>query len=396
MRSQFYQTFNPNGPDMLKKRLLTGLAAVAMLVPLAGCSLFTGTEAHAPAELTPVVPQVAINTVWHTNVGASVNGLLTPVLVDGALYAAGDQNLYRLDPATGQVLWKSSTGAKISAGVGADGLNEAVVTVDGVLHVFDKEGKETWKATLSTDAQEPPLVGMGKVIVKTSDARIMAFDATTGQRLWMHAAQVPPLTLRVFKGMAFAPAGILVGQANGRLLALGLDGKVVFDLTIANPSGITEVERLVDIVGRPWVDAELMCLSAFQGEAVCLNAHNAQTVWAQKVDAVSGVVGHGALMYVVDSKGTVHAYLRQNGKEIWHNNALTYRSVSTPQGIGPNIAVGDYEGVISVIDADTGHFIARTKLSGAISAPAVGYDNGAIFQTSTGELAFLKESPLKK
>ena len=52
--------------------------------------------------------------------------------------------------------------------------------------------------------------------------------------------------------MAWSPAGILVGQANGRLMALNPnDGRVVFDAVIGQAKGITEVERLIDVVGRP-------------------------------------------------------------------------------------------------------------------------------------------------
>ena len=58
----------------------------------------------------------------------------------------------------------------------------------------------------------PPLVGMGRVIVRTSDTRISGFDANTGERLWHFQGQVPSLTLNTFNGLAWAPAGILSGQ----------------------------------------------------------------------------------------------------------------------------------------------------------------------------------------
>ena len=52
--------------------------------------------------------------------------------------------------------------------------------------------------------------------------------------------------------MAWSPAGILVGQANGRLMALNPnDGRVVFDAVIGQAKGITEVERLIDVVPPP-------------------------------------------------------------------------------------------------------------------------------------------------
>lgn len=73
------------------------------------------------------------------------------------------------------------------------------------------------------------------------------------------------MTLQTYRALAWSPAGILVGQANGRLLALSARGEVVFDAVISESHGITEVERLVDVVGRPWVDAQMMCAATFQG-----------------------------------------------------------------------------------------------------------------------------------
>ena len=110
----------------------------------------------------------------------------------------------------------------------------------------------------------PPLVGSGFVVVRTADTRVTAFDAATGERRWRYQSQVPALTVRTAAQMKFSPAGILVGQANGRLLALDAQGKMVFDAVIAQPKGITEVERLVDVVGSPFVDGRMMCAAAFR------------------------------------------------------------------------------------------------------------------------------------
>ena len=117
--------------------------------------------------------------------------------------------------------------------------------------------------------------------------------------------------------MVWSPAGILAGQANGRLLALGLNGKPVFDAVIGQAAGITEVERLIDVVGRPWVDNQLMCAAAFQGNLVCMSSTNGQLVWNAKVDSVTGPVADARMVYVVDDQSYVHAYNRANGREAW-------------------------------------------------------------------------------
>ncbi len=378
---------------MFAKRIMTGAAAVLLALPMAGCSFFSTPDSHEPAELQDYKPLVRAKVSWSTDVGDN-SGYLTPAVTDNAVYAAGENNLYRLDRSTGDVVWKTEAGADVSAGVGTDGNYVAIVTVKGEVEVYDAEGKFVWRAPLSAETQVPPLVGQGLVVVKTADTRITAFDLITGNRAWHYQGQAPALTLQGFSQMSWSPAGILAGQANGRLLALGLDGKVVFDAVIGQAHGITEVERLIDVVGRPWVDQQLMCAAAFQGSVVCMNSMNGRLAWSARVDAVSGPVSDSQLVYVTDAQGHLHAYSRESGREAWQNTDLTWRSVSAPIRIGGTIAVADFEGVVTLMNPATGTVVGRTSLSGAVRAPAAQYGYGAIFQTAEGEVALVLQESL--
>lgn len=378
---------------MFAKRIMTGAAAALLALPMAGCSFFSTPDSHEPAELQDYKPLVRAKVSWSTDVGDN-SGYLTPAVTDNAVYAAGENNLYRLDRSTGDVVWQTETGADVSAGVGTDGNYIAVVTVKGEVEVYDAEGKFVWRAPLSAETQVPPLVGQGLVVVKTADTRITAFDLITGNRAWHYQGQAPALTLQGFSQMSWSPAGILAGQANGRLLALGLDGKVVFDAVIGQAHGITEVERLIDVVGRPWVDQQLMCAAAFQGSVVCMNSMNGRLAWSARVDAVSGPVSDSQLVYVTDAQGHLHAYSRESGREAWQNTDLTWRSVSAPIRIGGTIAVADFEGVVTLMNPATGTVVGRTSLSGAVRAPAAQYGYGAIFQTAEGEVALVLQESL--
>ena len=63
---------------------------------------------------------------------------------------------------------------------------------------------------------------------------------------------------------------LLVPQ--GKLLALDLsNGNIGWEATVATPKGASELERLVDVVGRPVVDAERVCASAYRGRVACFD-----------------------------------------------------------------------------------------------------------------------------
>ena len=370
-------------------------AALLSLLPLAGCGIFSSSDPHEPNELTDFTPRVAVRTVWSTSVGEAASKNLTPAVTDNAVYAAGGNEVVRIDRQTGDVLWRAEADGAITAGVGTDGSYIAVGTDRGEVQVFDAEGKPVWKARLTADIAVPPLVGAGRVVVKTTDTRITGFDLITGARVWHYQNQAPALSLQVFSQMAWAPAGILIGQANGRLLALNPEkGTVVFDAVIGQAKGITEVERLIDVVGRPWVDQEMMCAAAFQGNVVCMNSMNGRLLWNAKVDAVTGPVADARFVYEVDAAGRIHAYNRGNGRESWVNDELLYRQVSAPIRVGATLAVGDFEGVLTFLNPANGEIVARTTLSDAVTTPAAQFGYGAVFQTVDGEVAYIVQEEL--
>ena len=379
---------------MFAKKVLTAAVAALLVLPMAGCSFFSTPDSHEPAELQDFKPLVKAKVSWTADVGEN-SGFLVPVVTENAVYAAGDNRLYRLDRNTGDTVWSVETGGRVTAGVGTDGMHQAVVTDRGEVELYDAEGRMLWHAMLSAETDVPPLVGQNLVIVKTSDTRITAFDLITGERRWHYQGQAPALTLQAFSQMTWSPAGILVGQANGRLLALGLDGKPVFDAVIGQAKGITEVERLIDVVGRPWVDQQLICAAAFQGQLVCMSSQNGQLAWNVPVDAVTGPVSDSQLIYVVDDRSGVHAFNRQTGREAWVNRELEYRTVSAPIRIGGTVAVADYEGVVTMMNPANGVVVGRTKLDGAVRAPAAQFGYGALYQTADGEVALVLQESIE-
>lgn len=378
---------------MAFQKTLTLAASVLVALPLAGCGLFSSSDPHDPHDYPDFARTTEARIVWRTNVGDAIAHNLAPAVTDTAVYAAGESQVVRLDRQTGDVVWRAETDGNVTAGVGTDGSHAVVGTDKGKIQVFDAEGQMVWEARLSSDIEVPPLVGAGRVIVKTSDTRITGFDLITGERVWHYQGQAPALTLRSFSQMSWSPAGALVGQANGRLLALNpMDGKVIFDAVIGQAHGITEVERLIDVVGRPWVDQELMCAATFQGNVVCMATQNGRLAWNAKVDAVTGPVADGRFVYEVDDAGRIHAFNRQNGREAWVNEQFLYRNASAPIRVGSTLAFGDLEGNITLLDPATGNPIGRTSLSGAVTVPAAQYGYGAVFQTVEGDVAYIVQA----
>ena len=82
-------------------RTLTAAAAAALV--LTGC----GTpDPHEPTELQSIHEVVKTDKEWTASVGESLTGLLAPAVTEDTVYAAGGDELYAFELATGRRLWK--------------------------------------------------------------------------------------------------------------------------------------------------------------------------------------------------------------------------------------------------------------------------------------------------
>lgn len=364
---------------------------------LAGCSSMpswlggsSSKTVREPAALADFKPALNARVLWRASLGKSQGAFLQPAVSENAIYAAGGARLMRIAPASGQVVWTAEVDAPVVAGVGSDGFTVALGTRKGELLAYDAEGKLRWRVALTSELQSPPLVGRGLVVARSSDNRVAAFDAETGKRRWIFQRAAPALTVRLPTAMSFGGDNVLVGQPNGRLAALApANGAVRWDVAVAEARGATEVERLADVVGAPWVEGAETCAAAFQGRVACFDVATGTLRWSRDLDALAGPAGDTRNVYTVDGKSTVAAFSRASGTPAWKTEKLAWRDVAAPLALPRAVVVGDREGYVHFLSPENGDFLARVRLDGAVVAPPQQLGAGALVQTAAGELALV-------
>ena len=101
-----------------RRALLAGAVTAALL---AGCGLF-GEKKTPPSPLPEVQSGLSVTTAWRVSVGSGRDTFLRPAVVENAIYAAAANGaVLRVEPASGNVVWRTEVQASISGGVGADG-----------------------------------------------------------------------------------------------------------------------------------------------------------------------------------------------------------------------------------------------------------------------------------
>jgi outer membrane protein assembly factor BamB len=302
-----------------------------------------------------------------------------------------DGSVTRVDAGTGQTVWRVNAGMPLTAGVGSDGDTVAVVGDKGMVIALSSDGTQRWKMQTSSEVLSAPAVGQGVVLVRSLDNKITAFDATTGAKRWTVQRVAPPLTLRTAPGIVISGSSAYVGLPGGRLLALALaNGGVRWEAPVGDPRGATELERIADISGAPVLAGRDVCAVAYQGRIACLDAASGSVRWFKDFSSDAGVAADERFVFASNDHGHMSAFAKDSGANVWRNDKLANRRLSTPISFGRAVAVGDFQGYVHFLSREDGGFIGRTSIDGS---PMVGIPlvTGpyVVFQTKNGTIAAL-------
>jgi len=254
-----------------------------------------------------------------------------------------------------------------------------------------KDGKERWKARVSSEVLAAPAVGGGVVVVRSIDNRVFAFNAADGKRRWLYQRPPASLIIRTPAGVVIDGDTAYVAFAAGKLTAIALaNGAVRWEATVALPKGATELERVTDVVGNPVVQGRDVCAATYQGRVACYEAANGRQLWAREVSSLTGVAADSRYAFVADERGALLAFDRSDGRSVWKQDKLANRQLSLPVPFGELVAVGDFEGYVHFLARDTGAFVARyATRGGPVRAAPIAAPGGLIVQTQDGSLQAL-------
>lgn len=363
---------------------------------LAGCasvssSLGLGSSEKAkPAELAVNVPKLAVRMVWSSKLNA-INFPLNIAIADvnnadNAIInvASDDGSVVGFNATTGREMWRAQAGKNLAAGVGAEGATVAVVTQANELITFEN-GREVWRQKLTTSSFTAPVVSSGKVFVLGTDRSISAFDAAKGGKLWTQKRSTEALILRQ-AGVLLMVSDTLVASSSGRLIGMNpLDGSIRWEAPIAIARGISDIERLVDLVGRVSNVREVVCARAYRVSIGCVNTFRGNLVWSKQAVGFEGVQGDDRSLFGTESDGKVIAWNSANGERLWVAEQLLNRSLSAPAVMGKAVAVGDSTGLVHFLSKADGSSLNRLPTDGsAMAAAPVVVGNTLVVVTRNG------------
>jgi outer membrane protein assembly factor BamB len=381
-------------------KTLLSIFVLSSLLLLSACSTITemksdlsdkffGREpAEAPEPLAEIKQTVVTNLLWQAKIGAAEDSEFTPVIEAGYAYAASAAGeLLKLDASNGSQAWRVNIGQKITGGVGVGGSLVMVGTQGGLVYAYDISGKLQWKSKLSSEVLSAPKYFDGLVIVRTGDSRIFGINANDGSRKWVYERTTPALTLRSSAGVVVDGGVVYAGFAGGKLAAIRADnGKMLWEASVAQPKGVTEIERIADITSLPVVDGPLIYAVAYQGKIAAVDRASGRVAWNRDISSLSGLSTEDARIFVSHAMGSVYALDYSTGKTFWRQAALKNRNLTVPLPMGSLVAVGDLEGYVHFLSREDGAISSRIKTNNSPVMPQMAQinSNTLLAQTRDG------------
>ncbi|ENU25655.1 outer membrane protein assembly factor BamB [Acinetobacter modestus] len=375
----------------MQNKLKLPLAIAIASALLIGCSTNKVKEVK-PNPLPKITQQQGLNLVFSQSVSSTNaaealrlqldtdNGVIFAIDPDGQVSAYKDK----------QRLWKSKvTKQELTAGVEA---GEGIVVIGnrkGELFALDQAtGSQKWSAKLSGAILSPSLIQSGRVVTIANDGTVFAHDAVTGQQVWAYKLPNVQFSLRGQPApVRLDERTVVVASANAYVYALDvISGVPRFQRRVAVSDGRSDIQRLIDVVGDPVVAGQYLVTTSFQGQVTTTDLATQRVVWSEDASSTNSAEVSGDKAFVSTADGKLKAYNLATGELLWQNEELLNRQLSNPVMLGQNLVVGDLDGVIHLIDPNTGKLIGRAKTSGEVRSLRV-IDNQLYVATRKGALS---------
>ncbi|MDP9087139.1 MAG: outer membrane protein assembly factor BamB [Pseudomonadota bacterium] len=381
-------------------RVLLSLSFAALLLA-AGCS--KDKDVEPPAALVNFPAMLPVKKLWSESVGGGKKQIklrlgLGPAIDNGVVFAAnhkGEMLAVTLD--SGRNVWVKKLKIPISAGPAAGfGIVVAGSSKGAVIALDGATGRQLWRSQINSELLSSPAISEKVVVIRSVDGRLHGLDTHSGKELWSVEQQVPRLSLRGTAIPVVAKEVAISGFDNGKVMAVSLTtGDTVWDTALASPHGRTELDRLVDIDSAVRVVGDNVFAAGFQGRTAMLALDSGQLWWSHDMSSYRGLAIDDENLYVTQSDGIVVAMRQRDGSELWRNEKLKRRGLSTPVVSSSAIAVADFQGYVHWLDKNTGELVARERVAKKqrVSNPPAGADGTIVILTDGGTLAAYRPEP---
>jgi outer membrane protein assembly factor BamB len=371
--------------------------------------------------LKPIEAKFTPTETWSVELGDGIDKFyskLRPAVAYNKVFAANRQGLVNAyDQVTGKKiwsinlatfneeglspgisqLWSNGLSAKIAGGISVAYETVFFGTENGEVVALDANtGEQKWITMVKGEVLAAPAIDAGIVLVNTGSGFIFALNADNGEEVWSSESDVPPLSLRGVSSPAAVNGGAIIGTATGKLIVNILEtGQTAWEQVISSATGVTELERIVDIDSEPLVSGGNVFVISYDGTLASVELRTGRVIWKRDYKSFRRMSLSGSTLYLVDVNSNVYALDSRNGVELWSQGALKQRLLTGVAPVGNYLVAGDKFGYLHWFDQVDGKIVARLEVGdddedeGIYHSPVV--DGDILYtQTRDGKLVAIK------
>jgi outer membrane protein assembly factor BamB len=275
--------------------------------------------------LKPIEAKFTPTETWSVELGDGIDKFyskLRPAVAYNKVFAANRQGLVNAyDQVTGKKiwsinlatfneeglspgisqLWSNGLSAKIAGGISVAYETVFFGTENGEVVALDANtGEQKWITMVKGEVLAAPAIDAGIVLVNTGSGFIFALNADNGEEVWSSESDVPPLSLRGVSSPAAVNGGAIIGTATGKLIVNILEtGQTAWEQVISSATGVTELERIVDIDSEPLVSGGNVFVISYDGTLASVELRTGRVIWKRDYKSFRRMSLSGSTLYLV-------------------------------------------------------------------------------------------------
>jgi outer membrane protein assembly factor BamB len=355
-----------NFPSVFTVRVLLG---ASLIVLLAACGSPDNSE--PPAPLTDINNGLRFDQIWTIKTGAGISAgsyNRQPLLVGDEIFTVDIDGLIKnIDAESGKLKWDFETG--IESITGLFGNNKIIVASsrNGELNIYDRTDNNLnlrWSARLKGEIRSPPVTNADSLFIRTVDGRLSSISKADGSIQWTVSHLVPALSLTGNSAPILHNELVIAGFDDGKLAAFDqTNGQVVWEITVSQPTGRSEIERLVDVDGQFILGDGVIYVSSYQGRIAAIQAIDGEELWSRKFSSFNAMSIDADAIYISSDSSHLWSIDRRTGSALWKQDILHARKISAPLLFKDKIIVGDFDGHVHWFNQSDGALIGRLRPS---------------------------------
>jgi len=320
---------------------------------------------YIPTEIKPYDKKASMELIWENKVGDNeVNNFNLVFSEEFVIAATSDGSVRKMKINSGETVWKKEFSQKIMIGVGGNIENILFIAEDGYLWCLDGKGEAIWKIFVDGEALTTPVINNDKAYVRLANYGILQVDLKQGDVDWRYIHASPSLTFNGTSSLAFSDGIIYGGFGAGKLVAIHQkSGAFMWEATISQIKGVTDIERLNDVLSQPLINNREIYAASTSGDLTAIDRRNVNTIWTRKISSFKNLAFDGFDIYLTHKSDSLYSLDSKNGKTNWRNADLQYRRVTNPIITGDYVAVGDFDGYIHLLNIESGAIEGRAQIT---------------------------------